>query len=142
MRSPLSPLPALLGSSPDFWGSPSTPTSAHPFYSPPLHHFGLALAASYSLGSQAQHGSFLPYPGDPTFSPVSGALPAQCFSWDVEEEEEGSRDSVCLLTPVCAAHHGQYTLQPALRPGVDQDEEANPKLPWMVQEEATQNLNP
>lgn len=79
----------------------------------------------------------VPYPGDPTFPTVSGALPAQGFSWDVEEEdEEGSRDSVCLLAPVCAAH------QPARRPGVGKEEEANPKLPWMVQEEVTQNLNP
>lgn len=57
-----------------------------------------------SFCSRAQRGSSLPYPGDPTFSPVGGALPAQGFPWDVEEE--GSRDSVCLLTPVCAAHHG------------------------------------
>lgn len=142
LRSPFSPLPALQGSSPAFWGSPGTPTSAHPLHPPPLHHFALALASS-SLGSPAQHGSSQPYPGDPTFPPVSGALPAQGFSWDVEEEEEGSRGSVCLLTPVCAAHHGQYTLlQPARGPGVDKEEEANPKLPWMFQEEATQNLNP
>lgn len=116
-----------------------TPTSAHPLYPPPLHHSALALAASSSLGS---HGSFLPYPGDPTFPPISGALPAQGFSWDVEEEE-GSRDSVCLLAPVRAAHQGQCTLlQPARRSGAGKEEVANPKLPWMVQEEATQNLNP
>lgn len=142
MWAPLAPLPALQGSSPAFWGSPGTPTSAHPLYPPLLHHFAFVLAASSSFGSQAQHGSSLPYPGDPTFSPSSSALLAQgFFSWDVEEE--GSRDSVCLLTPICAAHHGQHTLaQPPWRLGVDKEEEANPKFPWMVQEGVIQSLNP
>lgn len=43
----------------------------------------------------------------------------------------------------CAAHQGQCTLlQPTRRPGAGKEEEVNPKLPWMVPEETTQNLNP
>lgn len=84
LRAPLPPLPAPLGSLPVIWGSSSAPNSAHPLHPSPLHHFALpvlAQAASSSLGSQAQQGPSLPYSCDPKFSPISGVLPAQGFSW-------------------------------------------------------------
>lgn len=92
---PLPPLPAPLGSSPVFWGSPDTPSSAHPLHPSLLHRFALpalAQAASSSLSSQAQQRSCPPCPRDPKFSPTSGALPAPGFSWGCCRE--GSRGSV------------------------------------------------